>query len=306
MEDKVSVIMSTYNESSEYLKSAVCSIINQSYSNLQIIIVIDNPTNYELIRILEEYAQKDERIVLIKNPKNCGLVYSLNRALQVADGKYVARMDADDISDLRRIELQVEFLNKTRTDLISSNVIDIDERGEAIHDASSFPGEHEKIIKILKYYDCMVHPSWLGKKVVFDELKGYREIKSCEDYDFLLRAVIKGYKLGITKDALLKYRINTSGISLSTRPVQKTSHYIIRKYYRKGEIISLDNYNTYMQSKGGKKKQEKYKRYYMMSAHLKTLSDNRFKYLAYGMYMFLSSAEARDAIYNIVIGKLVG
>ncbi len=305
MEDKVSVIMSAYNEKPEYLKSAVCSIINQSYSNLQIIIVIDNPDNKELVCVLEEYAQKDGRIVLIKNPKNCGLVYSLNRALEVANGKYIARMDADDISDLRRIELQIEFLNKTGTDLISSNVINIDEHNKPIQDATSFPNEHDKITKILKFYDCMVHPSWFGKKAVFDELNGYRNIKSCEDYDFLLRAVIKGYKLGVVKDALLKYRINTSGISLSTRPIQKTSHYIIRKYYRKGKIISLDDYNTYMYSKIGKKKQEKYKRYYLMSAHLKTLSGNRIKYLAYGLYMVLSSAEAREVFCHIMIGKLI-
>lgn len=279
--------------------------MNQSYSNLQIIIVIDNPNNNELIGVLEECAKKDKRIVLIKNPKNCGLVYSLNRALEIADGKYIARMDADDISDLNRIELQIKYLNKTGADLISSNVIDIDECGEPIHNATSFPSEHDKILKILRFYDCMVHPSWISKKDVYDELNGYRDIKACEDYDFLIRAVIKGFKLGITKDALLKYRINSCGISLSTRPIQKTSHYIIRKYYRKGKIISIDDYNSFMQSKIGKKKQNKYKRYYTMSAHLKTLSDNRFKYLVYGLYMFLSSSEAREVFYNILIGKLI-
>ena len=134
-------------------------------------------------------------------------------------------------------------------------------------------------------------------------MKGYRDIKSCEDYDFFIRTVIEGYKLGVIQTPLLKYRINVCGISLSTRPLQKTSHYIIREYYRKE--ISTDEYNDFMQSKKDQKKQDKYRRYYKISLHLKTIESNRIKYITYGLFIFFSSSEVREAIYNILIGKLI-
>ena len=91
----VSVVMSVYN-SEKYLKEAIESILNQTYTNFEFIIVNDGSTDSSL-DIIQEYMKKDERIVLISRD-NKGLPYSLNEGIEKAKGKYIARMDADDIS----------------------------------------------------------------------------------------------------------------------------------------------------------------------------------------------------------------
>ena len=89
--------MSSYNEPIEYVQKAVNSILNQTYKYFEFIIVIDNPNNSELISFLSSTANKDERIILLINKRNIGLAMSLNRALSVSTGGFIARMDADDI-----------------------------------------------------------------------------------------------------------------------------------------------------------------------------------------------------------------
>ena len=96
--DKVSVIMSTYKEPIEWIQQSVDSILNQTYKNLEFIIIVDNPEYAELVSLLNDYADSDDRISVVVNNNNIGLVKSLNKALSFCTGEYVARMDADDIS----------------------------------------------------------------------------------------------------------------------------------------------------------------------------------------------------------------
>ncbi|MBQ3687162.1 MAG: glycosyltransferase family 2 protein, partial [Treponema sp.] len=100
----VSVIMSVHNEPKEFLDAATESILNQTHSNLEFII-IDDCSNYETRKIIA--GKKDKRIQVYHNEENLGLTKSLNRALSHCKGKYVARMDADDISYADRIEKQL-------------------------------------------------------------------------------------------------------------------------------------------------------------------------------------------------------
>lgn len=94
-----------YNEKQDWLTESINSILNQTYLNLEFIIVLDNPENIELKNILNEYKLKDSRVKLLINEVNKGLVFSLNRALKECSGDYIARMDADDISHLDRIKI---------------------------------------------------------------------------------------------------------------------------------------------------------------------------------------------------------
>lgn len=94
--DKVSVIMSVYNEEIGILREAIESILNQSYKNIQFIIIIDNPGYEDAKKILNEYSKEDKRIEIIENYENIGLVNSLNKGLKLANGEFIARMDADD------------------------------------------------------------------------------------------------------------------------------------------------------------------------------------------------------------------
>lgn len=108
----VSVIMSVYNEPEEWLRESINSILGQTFVDFEFIIVNDNPEREDNRRVLGECVRRDERVIVLHNEKNIGLTRSLNRGLEVARGKYIARMDADDISLPVRFEKQVSFLEE--------------------------------------------------------------------------------------------------------------------------------------------------------------------------------------------------
>ena len=112
MASKISVVMSVYSEPQHFVKKAVDSILSQTYKDFEFIIVCDNPKNIELFQFLESIQEKDNRVKLLKNEENIGLTKSLNKAIANAEGIYIARMDADDISETNRFEEQVKFLDE--------------------------------------------------------------------------------------------------------------------------------------------------------------------------------------------------
>ena len=115
---ETSVIMATYKESIDCLKQSIESIINQTYNDFEFIIILDNPDNKEHIAFINDYVCKDERIKFYINDKNMGLTNTVNRGLKLAEGKYICRMDADDISELYRMEHQKKYLEENDFDLI--------------------------------------------------------------------------------------------------------------------------------------------------------------------------------------------
>ena len=106
----VSVVMSVFVEPEKWLRNAIDSILTQTYSNLEFLIINDNYERMLNKRVLDEYAHTDKRIRIITNQSNQGLTKSLNKGISIAQGKYIARMDADDFSLPNRIERQVAFL----------------------------------------------------------------------------------------------------------------------------------------------------------------------------------------------------
>ncbi|OGD88070.1 hypothetical protein A2693_02665 [Candidatus Curtissbacteria bacterium RIFCSPHIGHO2_01_FULL_40_12] len=182
---RVSVIMSVYN-GMPFLKDAVESILNQTYENFEFIIVDDASTDdtWQYLKSL-----KDRRVRLLKNKNNLGLASSLNVALRQAQGDYVARMDADDISLPKRFEKQIEFLLKNPSiDLCGTWADLIDENGKIIGE-KKFPKRHLAIIRALLLLSPIIHPTFFAKSEVFKELKGYNpRFEYAEDYEFLLRA----------------------------------------------------------------------------------------------------------------------
>ncbi len=222
----VSVVMSTYNESFGELVGSIGSVLNQSYKNIELLIVNDNPENPQLCQILEELSKRDERIRVIKNEKNIGLVQSLNKAIKEARGEYIARMDADDISLPDRLSLQVGFLQNNKLDFVASHIQFMNEDGTLTGKSLKGPSGHRAISMYMKWGDCMPHPTWLLKKRVYDSLGGYRNIHSAEDYDFILRALKAGFRCGNLPEVTLSYRLRSSGISLSNQ-----SHQTMTRYY---------------------------------------------------------------------------
>lgn len=255
--DLISIIMSTYNESILELHKSIYSILNQTYKNIELIIINDNPNNKEVIEELYRIQTSDSRVKIFLNSENIGLVCSLNKALSHASGSYIARMDADDISTPQRLEKQLNVLKKGRFDLIGGNIELIDERDKVIGKLN-FPEKGGKILFFMRWGSCLAHPTWLGKREVFDSLNGYRFIPYCEDYDFLLRALNNGYKLGNCREKCLNYRVREKSISRSYANEQ----YIIRNYLyqKRRDIIQVDeqNINSYMNSQAYKKEVRRY------------------------------------------------
>jgi glycosyltransferase involved in cell wall biosynthesis len=109
--EKVSIVMPVYN-GAKYIKESIKSILLQTYENFEFIIVNEFGSNDGSKEIIEEFAAKDSRIILIQNKKKEGISESLNIALRAATGEYIARMDSDDIAGKDRLKAQVDFLDK--------------------------------------------------------------------------------------------------------------------------------------------------------------------------------------------------
>ena len=238
MENKqlVSVVMSTYNEPKEWVQLSIESILEQSYNNIEVIIVCDNPNNKEIIELLKKF-EEDVRVRVLYNEKNMGLTNSLNKALKFANGEFVARMDSDDISEKDRLLKQYNYLTENNLDLIGGGVICINENEEKISIINNLPKNSELVRKIIIKNSCVPHPTWFGKKNVFHDLNGYRAVNYAEDYDFLLRALAKGFKLGNIDEIVLKYRIRSSSISNSNGLKQFITSQMLINLYKKDKIL---------------------------------------------------------------------
>lgn len=242
----VSVIMSTYNEDLYWIEQSIESILNQTYKNIELIIVLDNPQNDSLKKLLLKYSSLDSRISVIINEQNLGLVSSLNKALQSCKGTFIARMDADDIAFNDRIHTQKEYLESNDLDFIFSPMLYIDEEGKEFNNTSSKDITPYGIKRILSVTNISNHPTWFCKKEVYDELNGYRNIPYCEDYDFSLRALEQGFKIGKVNKELLKYRVRKSGISKSNILEQFLNTQAVLYLYKEGLLYQENRIELFL------------------------------------------------------------
>ena len=298
----VSVIMSTYKEEEIFLRQAIESILNQSYKDFEYIIILDNPDNNLHIRIIKEYANLDKRIKFYVNEKNMGLTASLNKGLGLAKGKYICRMDADDISINKRIENQKRYLEENNYDLIGGISQMIDENGKSIYSIKKVPTNMDKIKKALRYNQIISHPTWFGKKEVFEKLNGYRNMPLCEDYDFTLRAVLNGYKISNIDETVLKYRMTSSSISRSNLYEQYLFARFITKKYSKNKIADIKEAKQYVNNHNDDRKAKRYlKANARFNIALKDIEEKRyFKFIIDGILLSFTSFNYLDKIYRFV------
>ena len=208
----ISVIMSVYN-GEKYLVQAIDSILNQTYQNFEFIIIDDCSTDNSS-HILQEYAKKDSRIKIIKKEKNIGIkgfIENLNLGISIAEGKYIARMDADDISLPERFQKQVDFLeNNPEITLVGAQLNLINEQNKITGEAIAAL-QHRDIVKRITSQIQLFHPVIMFRK---DQNIQYREkFLYCEDYDLYLNLITQGKKLANLNEKLLHYRILESSIS---------------------------------------------------------------------------------------------
>ena len=221
----ISVIMSVYN-SELYLREAIDSILDQTYSEFEFIITDDCSTDKSL-RILEEYSKKDCRIVLLKNSENIGLTKSLNKMIEIAKGKYIARMDADDISLPNRFEKQYKFMeDNSEIGVLGSNIRYFGN----IDQITSHPLEHEEI-KIELFFKCvMMHPSVIMRKSIVNEhnFRYDESFKISQDYELWCR-MVNYTKFANLKDILIDYRFESLNITNTHKDEYKNK--LLRKIF---------------------------------------------------------------------------
>jgi glycosyltransferase involved in cell wall biosynthesis len=257
----VSVIMSTFNEDLNWVKESIDSILSQSYSKLEFIIVLDNPNNNKLKEFLYDYKRMDRRIKIIENKDNLGLVGSLNKALLQCSGKYIARMDADDISFKNRLSIEKNYLEKNNLDFVFSRMQLIDENGNNLYETPNKELTFIQVKKGLEYGNISNHPTWFSKKEVFDALNGYRNVPYCEDYDFILRSINQGFKIGKVNEVLLKYRVRDTSISRTFSFEQfLNSRGLLSLYNKKrlDDIFQIEQLIHFSKSLINSKEKEKY------------------------------------------------
>lgn len=299
----ISVIMSTYKEDERLLRESIESILNQTYRDFEYIIILDYPDNDVHKSVIEEYALKDDRIHFYINEKNMGLTDSLNRGLSLCHGEYIARMDADDISLPDRLERQMKCLEKNHYDLIGGITEMINENGSLLYSIKSVPTDPKKINKALRYNQCIAHPTWLGKKEVFEKNAGYRHMPLCEDYDFTLRAVLNGFVISNLNEAVLKYRMTSNSISRSNLFEQYLYMSYITNEYKNKRVASVDKAYAYVQQHLNEKDSNKYlKANVIFNRMLQEMSDKQIlSFIKDGFCLLFSSKYYLNKIFRFII-----
>ena len=217
----VSVIMPVYN-GALYLREAIDSILSQTHTNLELIIINDgsNDNSEEII-----LSYEDNRIRYIINEKNSGICVTLNKGLDIAKGKYIARMDCDDISCPERLQMQIEYMEQNPSiGVLGSDIIVF---GEGIKE-HIFTFEHDKnCCKAgLLFNTCVAHPAVMMRKRLLDKynFRYDEEYRGLEDFELWYR-ISKHTELVNLSHPLLYYRKHKS------QETQNVSPKVLNKLY---------------------------------------------------------------------------
>jgi glycosyltransferase involved in cell wall biosynthesis len=209
----ISVILPVYN-SEKYIFEAVQSILYQTYTNFELLILDDGSID-NTISIIENF--NDERIILFKSEKNYGIVHQLNKGIDNCKGEFIARMDADDISHPERFEKQIIFFEDSRNsdiDVLGTDAMKIgDENG-----IFEFKNYKPKQISFLLNFNCAIlHPSVMIRKRIFEKGLRYSEnYKFAEDFA-LWKKIDNGSNISILPEILIDYRIHKSQTNKSSK-----------------------------------------------------------------------------------------
>lgn len=213
----VSVLMSIYKEPIEWIRLSIDSILNQSFTDFEYIIICDNPNYKEGIELLEEYREKDKRIVLIYNETNIGLTKSLNMGIAIAKGKYIARMDADDVSMPTRLEEQVIFMNSHPNVIVCGSKVEFFGEVPLTYPRKWIKYTNTEIKASLILNSCFVHPSVLIRKNVLDENNILYDEEYRHAQDYRLWECLQDFgEYANIEIPLLRYRVSKRQISNSS------------------------------------------------------------------------------------------
>jgi len=201
--------MPVYN-GEQYLVEAIESILNQTISDFEFII-IDDASRDSSMSIVREFARNDERILLIENQRNLGVSVSLNKGIRVARGEYIARMDSDDLSAPQRFEAQVAFMDANKDVGVCGTWVEyIGDRKHILE----YPTNHDAIYARMLFENALAHPSVMMRKALLEDQGLFydEDVRYALDYELWSRAIFK-VKFANIDRILLQYRIHQQSIS---------------------------------------------------------------------------------------------
>ncbi len=226
----ISVIMSVYNGEA-YLKETIESVINQTFKNWEFIIINDCSTD-STAQILADYAAKDERIKVHTNEVNLRLPASLNKAISLSQGKYIARMDADDICLPDRFLKQYNFMEENSDVSLSSCRFMTVKNGVYMSGGAGGRCDNEALRALLLVRNPILHPGIIAKAEVMKKLNYDTSLTCTEDLELWTRMAIKNQKMVILPECLMIYRLHDKQITSTTLERQHTEVLKIQeKYY---------------------------------------------------------------------------
>ncbi|MBI9073494.1 MAG: glycosyltransferase [Melioribacteraceae bacterium] len=223
----ISVIMPVYN-SELYLKEAIDSILNQTFQNFEFIIVDDGSEDNSK-KIIKSY--KDDRIRFFER-EHLGIVNQLNFGIKKARGKYIARMDSDDLSLSNRLEKQFEYLQKfPNVKLVGTDIKIINEDSKEIY-IRNYPKTAAEIEYQMPIYSAFCHPAIMIEKKTIISFNGYDEkLESAEDHILFLQMLENSIEMRNLSMTLLKYRIHMKSVTSKFNNVQNDLSYSYGKKY---------------------------------------------------------------------------
>lgn len=312
---KVSVLMSIYNESEYQIELAVKSILSQSFTDYELIIINDAPQNKKLKEFLKRIKNLSSKIKVYTNKENIGLALSMNYAAEISSGKYIARMDADDMSFSERLAKEVKVLDSGKFDFVFTNYNLIDEDGNLIKEKASEYYSPEIIKKKICERNIIHHPTVMMTREIFKKAGEYRNFPCAQDYDLWLRLLTVNCRFYMIDEVLFQYRIRNMSITSRKRIQQKLTidysrNLLLERLQTGTDSYSYKEYEKYIDSTKLKYKNiEK-----QMDDSLKKLNKakelkKRKKYISmffYRINVFLSSPFYRDSYINqkIIVKKI--
>ncbi len=238
MKPDISVIMSVYNGET-YLEEAIESVINQTFKNWELIVINDCSTD-RTAEILARLAARDERVKVHPNEVNLKLPTSLNKAISLSDGKYIARMDADDICLPDRFEKQFKFMEENPDIALSSCRFLTVKNGVYASGGAGGRCDSEAIRAMLLVVNPILHPGVIAKAEVLKKFN-YDPTHTCtEDLELWTRMAMENQKMQILPECLLIYRLHDKQITSTTLERQHTEVLKIQKKYYSALLEEMD------------------------------------------------------------------
>ncbi|CAM4152977.1 glycosyltransferase family 2 protein [Gillisia hiemivivida] len=205
MKPLISVILPVFNRE-EYIIESVESILKQTYTKIELII-IDDASNDETVKIISQFY--DSRIQLIKNKINLGVAASTNLGIRKAKGKYIAKMDSDDIALPTRLETQLTFMEENEDIIVcGSNIEYFGAKKKII----KYKENHKAILVEMLLRNPFANPTVIIRKEIFDAYLYDESYKYGEDYEFWTRIGWEGKMYNI-QEVLLLYRVHSKQLS---------------------------------------------------------------------------------------------